>query len=339
MTAMTAMRNRASAEHPPMSQPLRGQFFQQPCRAAALAAATGALICFGASHASETERVGGTGGQRTWRLECEQADGLLTGMYALGGPRTPLDMSLVRQVGFVCRGFGAGAYERWTQVVPPVGGFEVINETFNEVHCPPGEALYAIDVRAGLYVDSIRAVRCRNRAGRASSPIQVNVGGSGGQDWSLQCPAGEALYRVDAKAGTAIDSLKGYCRRFPPPQVDPNAPVFDGAPAQGAVVTLYGMYGGEIPVRAHGATGPVTLSLQVLSPYASRFELVQPPMVTRVPGAQLAAAAPATSISRTLRVKGPIPVGTLGPTLVPITLTLRDGAGRTAVRRFQVRLR
>ena len=98
--------------------------------------------------------------------------------------------------------------------------------------------------------------------------------------------------------------------------------------------------GGEIPLLAHGSVGPVTLSLQAQSPYSSLFELV-PNYQPDYSGRSAAPAAGFLFISRILRVKGPVPVVTpLGqPTVVLVAVTVRDGAGRTAVRSFQVQLR
>ena len=187
---------------------------------------------------------------------------------------------------------------------------------------------------------------CRTRGGRDGAWIDVRVGGSGGSFHALNCPAGEALYRVDARSGNAIDSLEGCCRRFPPQEVDPNAPVFDEAPAQGSTVTLSATTGGEIVLRAQGITAPVVMDLHAMSNCASRFALVaaisasrtgtamssRPPPPATLPGT--------TSISRVLRVSGPIPVNPLSEApAVPVTLAARDAAGRTTQRTFMVYLR
>ena len=221
------------------------------------------ILDAGAASGSETPRIGGPGGDRTVRMECGPGT-YLTGFSARGGVYFPGDFNVLRRLRFSCRNFTVtGSLDGATPdgVEPRYG---IGQETTASVRCPDGEALHKIVVYAGLYVDSIRFAYCSddNRV----FPLEVRVGGSGGQQASLSCPSGERLYRVDARAGDAIDSLRGYCRRFPPAPVDPNAPVFDAAPAKGAIVTLSAMTGGEIPLRAHGATGPVTRSLQVRSP-------------------------------------------------------------------------
>lgn len=300
------------------------------------------ILDAGAASGSETPRIGGPGGDRTVRMECGPGT-YLTGFSARGGVHFPGDFNVLRRLRFSCRNFTVtGSPDGATPdgVEPRYG---IGQETTASVRCPDGEALHKIVVYAGLYVDSIRFAYCSddNRV----FPLEVRVGGSGGQQASLSCPSGERLYRVDARAGDAIDSLRGYCRRFPPAPVDPNAPVFDAAPAQGAIVTLPAMTGGEIPLRAHGATGPVTLSLQVLSPYASRFDLIVPrvaagTITTALPATQLASATSATAVSRILRLTGPVAVNPQsGSPTVPVAITVRDGAGRTTTRSFTVYLK
>lgn len=219
--------------------------------------------------------------------------------------------------------------------------------------CDRDEALYQISAYTGFYVDSIDSAGCRHRNGSPSpavlDPAPVlgtsRPGRRDGTYRSLICPTGKALYRIDARVGSAVDSLQGYCRSFPPQAADPNAPVFDAAPAPGSTVALSARTGGEIALRAHGVTGPVTMSQQVPGPYASYFALAAPrkPIGTGTIASSTAVLPPAitaTSISRVLRVTGPVPVFPVnGAPLVPVTITVRDGAGRTTTRFFYVYLR
>jgi hypothetical protein len=205
--------------------------------------------------------------------------------------------------------------------------------------------MYAIGLRAGTYIDAVLWAACRDAGGRPVSGGNLNVGNAGAAGFIpmqvLECPSGDALYRVDARVGSAIDSLKGYCRPFP------LRPVFDEAPAEGALITVSVTNDAEIRLRAHGSTGPVTMSLQVPSAWTSRFELASPipvpgaiipPTVgTRVQATRLAGSG-ATSISRVLRVKGPVPSVPVSARVVPVTLTVRDGAGLTSSRSFRVQL-
>jgi len=291
---------------------------------------------------SETSLIGGPGGDIRVRMECSPG-AYVTGFSASGGIYFSGDVNVLRRLRFTCTGFTAGAQGSVPPGVEPRHGIGL--ETSTSVRCPDGEALFRISAHTGAFVDSIVAAGCRTRSGWDSAPIEVRVGGSGGSYHGLACPAGEALYRIDARAGNAVDSLKGYCRRFPPQEVDPNAPVFDEAPAQGTIVTLSATNGGEIALRAHGVMAPVTLELQVVSPYASRFALVAARSTSGVGDvalstAPLATLSSGTSMSRVLRISGPVVVNPVtGSPAVPVAVTARDGAGRTTKRSFTVYLR
>jgi len=43
-------------------------------------------------------------------------------------------------------------------------------------------------------------------------------------------------------------------------------------------------------------------------------------------------------VTRVLRIKGPVPVVPVSARVVPVTLTVRDGAGRTSSRSFRVQM-
>lgn len=314
---------------------------RRACRALPVSVAAGMLFfCAGTSQAGLTERIGGTGGDRTVRMECG-AEAFMTGIDASGGASNPLDTSLVRVLSFECTGFGATtSFGPTTAARAGLG--HLMNLTHGVARCAAGEVLSTVHLRAGFYIDQIQSVSCVGRNGLPSSPIVVGAGGGGGSPYTLQCPSGEALYRVDAMVGGAIDSLRGHCRLFP------LRPAFDEAPAEGALITVSVTNTAEIPLRAHGATGPVTMSLQVPGMWASHFELAppvlvpgpidRPPIGTRVPISRPATGAAATSISRVLRVKGPVPVVPVSARVVPVTLALRDGAGLTSSRSFRVTL-
>lgn len=215
--------------------------------------------------------------------------------------------------------------------------------------CSPDQALYRISAHTSSYVDSIDSAGCRRSDGSAStaafvSSYYVRPARRDGTYRSLNCPVGQALYRIDARVGSAVDSLRGYCRTFPPQEPDPNAPVFDAAPTQGSTVPVSAVNGGEIALAAHGDTAPVTMTQHVSGPYASRFTLVasRSPIGTTATAGSSALQLETTprSISRVLRVSGPVPVSHLaGAPLVPVTITVRDGAGRTTTRVFNVYLR
>lgn len=298
-----------------------------------------ALVCAGTSRAGQTERIGGRG-NRTVRMDCG-ADAFMTGVEAEGGASSPLDTRLVRVLWFECAAFSAMGASGTTAAVR--AGY-LDGPSHGLARCGAREAIQTVHLFAGMYIDRIEAVSCVGEDSRLRTPITVNAGGGGGSPYALRCPSGEALYRVDATAGSAIDSLQGFCRPFP------LRPSFDEAPAEGTLLPVSVTNAAAIRLRAHGATGPVTLSYSVPSMWASRFDLVLPPPLpgtivapsvgTRVPVAVTApgSGTAATSITRVLRVKGPVPVVPVSARIVPVTLTVRDGAGRTSTRSFRVQL-
>jgi len=321
--------------------------------------AVAALVCPGTSRASLTERIGGSGGADIQRVECSEPASFLTSFTA-HYTTVSKDFYVLHSMRFSCV-LAAGPQQgiKWTLdaavdadpvTIDPyyfAGGDEA-SEAFS---CSTDQALYRISAYTGSYVDAIDSAGCRNRNGPASTAVGPTPGRlkrPGRRDGtyrSLTCATGQALYRIDARAGNAVDSLQGYCRTFPPQAADPNAPVFDAAPAQGSTVALSAMTGGEIALRAHGITAPVAMSQQVSGPYASRFALATPrnPIGIGATAGSTALLTPTiatTTISRVLRVSGPVPVNPVtGPPIVPVTITVRDAAGRTTTRVFNVYLR
>jgi hypothetical protein len=325
-------------------------------RALLLCVAACALLHPGTSRAAMTGRIGGDGGAKTQRVECNYANAFLTSFTAKYIPVSK-DFYVLRAIRFSCIvAAGSEQGSKWTldsdveaapvSIDPTYGPVLGSGEVMESFACSSDQALYRISAYTGSYVDAIDSAGCRRRDGSASTavsepPLFTRPGRRDGTYRSLTCPSGQALYRIDARVGSAVDSLQGYCRTFPPQVADPNAPVFDAAPAQGSTVAVSAVTGGEIALRAHGVMRPVTMSHQVSGPYASRFALATPlgPIGTGT-AALLTTSIAATTVSRVLRVSGPVPVSQFtGAPLVPVTITVRDGAGRTTTRFFNVYLR
>jgi len=302
--------------------------------------AAGSVICAGNSQASQTQRIGGGGGDNTVRMDCG-VDAYMTGLSAQGGASHPLDTPLVRVLSFECTGFSAAATFATTAEARASQGY-LASPSSGVARCGAREAVYTIHLFAGTYIDRIQAVSCVGEDGRPRTPVAVGAGGGGGSPYPLQCPSGEALYRVDARVGMTIDSLQGFCRPFP------LRPSFDEAPVEGVLMPVSVTTPAEIRLRAHGSAAPVTISFQVPGAWASHFELAsplqvpgtigRPSVVTRVPVATPATGAAATSVVRVLRIKGPVPVVPVSARVVPVTLTVRDGTGRSSSRSFRVQL-
>ncbi len=164
--------------------------------------------------AGETARVGGSGGTKTVRMDCGPG-AFMVGVWAEGGRDNPIGFNLVRRLRFTCRAFSGTTPGNTVTQTPEAAGTSRVtaNVSRNQTSCASSMVLTSLDLYAGTYIDRLAAVDCRDGSGntRFSS---VNVGGEGGQRSNLQCPSGEGLYRVDARVGAAIDSLKGYCRPF-----------------------------------------------------------------------------------------------------------------------------
>ncbi len=185
-----------------------------------LVAVSALSLACGAAHAGETERIGGSGGLLV-RMDCG-ANSFLTGVSVTSGSYTLYDMVLLRRLRFGCREFNGStpsAYETATdKAVQPKYG--LANETVGGGACAAGHAMRSITVKAGIYIDRLVEIGCRPTSSTIPVPVPVNVGGNGGTTNFISCPSGEALYRVDVRADDAIDSLQGFCRRFPPMATD-----------------------------------------------------------------------------------------------------------------------
>lgn len=172
------------------------------------------LAALGA-RAGETERVGGPGGEQTVRMDCG-SNGFITGLYARSGRRIGYDMTLVRDLAVICTSFGGS--ERSAYPASVRADYAHSQDAARTVQCPKGDyAIYGMSLRAGLYIDRLREAWCRHPTTFPPPPLSIEVGGTGGSREQLACPSRQALYRLDARVGEAIDSLKGYCRVFPPP--------------------------------------------------------------------------------------------------------------------------
>jgi len=185
---------------------------QQAGRVLLACVAAGAFVCAGTSRAGQTERIGGRG-ERTARMDCG-ADAFMTGVEAQGGASNPLDTRLVRVLSFECTAFSPMGASGTTTAVRASQGY-LDGVTHGLARCGAREVIQTVHLFAGSYIDRIEAVSCVGEDGRLRTPIAVNAGGGGGSSHALRCPNGEALYRVDATAGMAIDSLQGFCRPFP----------------------------------------------------------------------------------------------------------------------------
>jgi hypothetical protein len=172
------------------------------------------LLVAGDVTASETARVGGSGGTHTVTMDCGPG-AYIVGITATGGRDGAFGFNLLRRVKFTCRPFtgttpGAGTSETGEAVAAKGAAVNVSN---GSGICPNTQVMYALELFAGTFIDRLNSGGCIDSA-QVQSFVNINAGGDGGTRAFVECPAAEALFRVDARVGDAIDSLRGFCRSF-----------------------------------------------------------------------------------------------------------------------------
>jgi hypothetical protein len=171
------------------------------------------LLCASAAFSGETDRVGGTGGERTVTADCGST-GFIVGLEATGGKNASLiGMNLVRTLRFTCRQFSGATGAATTTTTPEMRAGDSASELVSRstVLCPTSMVISTIEARSAMFVDRLVNTNCRDN-GTGLQVMPMNVGGDGGSRTFLSCPQGEGLYKVVARLSGAVDSLKGSCR-------------------------------------------------------------------------------------------------------------------------------
>jgi len=163
---------------------------------------------------SETARVGGPGGNRTVSMDCGPGS-FIVGVTASGGRDGTFGFNLVRRIKFTCRTFAGGTPGGSSQTIEAVADRQATtNFSTGTASCPTAQAFGDVELYAGSFIDRLNAVNCITTDALGMNWVNANIGGDGGGRGFLACPFNEALYKVEARVGDAIDSLKGYCRTF-----------------------------------------------------------------------------------------------------------------------------
>ena len=163
---------------------------------------------------SETAPVGGGGGNRTVSMDCG-AGAFIVGVTAGGGRDGAFGFNLVRRIKFTCRAFNGGTPGGTSQTIEAVADKQAtMNQSTGGASCPVGEAIGNLELYAGSFIDRVNAANCITTASNGMDWVNANIGGDGGSRQFLSCPFNEALYKVEARVGDAIDSVKGFCRTF-----------------------------------------------------------------------------------------------------------------------------
>jgi hypothetical protein len=161
-----------------------------------------------AAQAGSAGRCGGTGGEHSRTLTCPSGQ-YIAGIGARGA-------ALVDEFSIACRKIptsGAPGDLGGFSTAGPGGGTGSASDT-----CDKNHAVIAMFFKSGIYLDRARGGICGKRSGtgwgsQTQSKVDMEVGGIGGENCSLNCPEGEAMYEVTVKFGAWVDSVRGSCRR------------------------------------------------------------------------------------------------------------------------------
>jgi hypothetical protein len=164
---------------------------------------------------TETPWVGTSAGRRTVTMDCGSG-GYIVGVSASGGQDNPLGFNLLRRIRFKCRLFDGttpGATTSYTtEAVGDKSNLYSISR--GSADCASSEVLTGVTLYAGLFIDRLSAANCATSTSSGGTYLTFSVGGTGGTKSGFYCRAAQALYRVHARVGDQIDSMKGYCRSF-----------------------------------------------------------------------------------------------------------------------------
>ncbi|MCI0415207.1 hypothetical protein L0222_20745 [bacterium] len=164
--------------------------------------------------AGQTSLVGGSGGQQTVIMDCG-SNAFMVGVSATGGKDGTFGFNLVRRIKFTCQTFnGTTPGASTTQTVEAVAAkAATVSVSSDSRSCPSGAVIEDLDLYAGNFIDRLAGFGCLTSS--ATHPnVSMNIGGDGGTRSGLTCPATEGLFKVEARVGDAIDSLRGFCRSF-----------------------------------------------------------------------------------------------------------------------------
>jgi hypothetical protein len=152
-------------------------------------------------------RCGGTGGDNVTSLTCPNGQ-YIAALAVRGNGFTDLWSIACREIPVHGQSGPLGNY----MSAGPGGG-----TITKDGSCKRGDAVSSIYVRSGWYVDYADRGWCASRSGDGWSPanywFDLKVGGWGGSPCLVDCPTGEAMYKLTVRWGGWIDSIRGDCRR------------------------------------------------------------------------------------------------------------------------------
>jgi hypothetical protein len=173
------------------------------------------VVLAAAFTATETAWVGTSEGRRTVAMDCGSG-AYIVGVTASGGQDIPFGLNEVRQIRFKCRSFDGTTPGSTISYTAEAVGDKASNYSLSSGsgECASGEAMTGVTLYAGWYIDRLSSADCATAGSSGGTYLTFSVGGSAGTKAGFYCPPAQALYRVDARVGDQIDSMKGYCRSF-----------------------------------------------------------------------------------------------------------------------------
>lgn len=173
------------------------------------------IVVAAAFTATETPWVGSSAGRHTVAMDCGSS-AYIVGVSASAGQDNPLGFNLVRRIRFKCRAFsGTTPGSTLSYTTEAVGDKSAaFSLSSGSGECASSEAMTGVTLYAGWYIDRLASADCATSMSSGGTYLTFTVGGSGGTKAGFYCPPAQALYRVDARVGDQIDSMKGYCRSF-----------------------------------------------------------------------------------------------------------------------------
>jgi hypothetical protein len=173
------------------------------------------IVVAAAFSATETPWVGTSTGRRTVAMDCGSG-AYIVGVAASAGQDNPLGFNLVRRIRFRCRAFsGTTPGSTISYTTEAVGDkASATGLSAGSGDCASNEAMTGVTLYAGWFIDRLSAANCATSTSSGGTYLTFTVGGTGGTKAGFYCPPAQALYRVDARVGDQIDSMKGYCRSF-----------------------------------------------------------------------------------------------------------------------------
>jgi hypothetical protein len=146
-------------------------------------------------------------------MDCGSSS-FIVGATAKGGRDVQVvGWNVLRRLKFTCRALNGTSTTQTTEAVADKPA--TYDASNGSGICGADRVAASLEFRTGLVIDRFHTIKCHTVT-LGHQFIDINVGGDGGSRAFLECPNGEALYKVVARVSDNIDNLKGYCRSFVP---------------------------------------------------------------------------------------------------------------------------